>query len=409
MGPSLSLAAYRAFVRRGSSPDYIPDHARPQGELLWAHATSPTLLTALIELGERLAALRGDLQTLITYDLAMLPAAQIKRTKSICGTCRVQALPSDHPAAVDTFLNHWSPDICLWSGGYLQPNLILETATRNIPMLLVDATETGFDSRKERWFPEVSRRLLAGFSTYLARSAAARKKLIQLGVASEDIRVTPPLQPGGQMLPCDFAEFDKMSAHLAGRPVWLAADVLPEEVDQVLRAHRLAARKAHRLLLVLAPATGSPDLASRVGAQGFRVANWAQGILPDDLTQVLVADSPGELGLWYRIAPLAFVGNSLVTGCGGRDPFAAAALGAAILYGPNVGDHLDAYSRLASAGAARIVKDANSLGTAVLHLSAPDLAASMAHAGWEVVTQGAEVTDRIINLVQGALDMGEAA
>ncbi|MEP5087812.1 MAG: 3-deoxy-D-manno-octulosonic acid transferase, partial [Paracoccaceae bacterium] len=169
-------------------------------------------------------------------------------------------------------------------------------------------------------------------------------------------------------------------------------------------AHRQAARRAHRLLLIVVPADLNSQLPAQIAAQGFSVADWSLGKLPDDGTQVLVADSPDDLGLWYRLAPLAFIGSSLIPGYGGRDPFAAAALGSAILYGPNVGDHLEAYSRLAAAGAARIVKDADGLGTAVLRLIAPDLAASMAHSGWEVVSEGAALTDKVIDLVQTVLD-----
>ena len=111
----------------------------------------------------------------------------------------------------------------------------------------------------------------------------------------------------------------------------------------------------------------------------------------------------------YRLAPVTFLGGSLVSGVGGRDPFEAAALGSAILYGPNVGRYLAAYSRLASVGAARIVKDAETLAGAVQRLSAPDQAAAMAHAAWEVVTQGAEATDRLLDLLQDTLDLAEVA
>ena len=131
--------------------------------------------------------------------------------------------------------------------------------------------------------------------------------------------------------------------------------------------------------------------------------------MPDETTQMILTETPGELGLWYRLAPLVFLGGSLVPGHGGEDPLEAAVHGTALLYGPNVGRHLPAYSRLAEAGAARIVRDFDSLSAAVSQLIAPDRAAAMAHAGWDVVSQGAALTDELLTLAGDWLDTGEAA
>lgn len=126
--------------------------------------------------------------------------------------------------------------------------------------------------------------------------------------------------------------------------------------------------------------------------------------MPDENTQVLLVSDDSELGLWYRLSPLCFLGGSLAGKTGGQSPMMAAALGSAILYGPNVGRHLESYSRLVAAGAARIVKDMESLSAAVSHLIAPDRAAAMAHAGWNVVSAGAETADLMLSQVNEWLD-----
>jgi 3-deoxy-D-manno-octulosonic-acid transferase len=406
MGPSLSLAAYRAIMRRGPAPTYAPSVPRPDGEVIWVHATSPNRLTALVDLGARLSALRGQLHVLITYDPEKVTATVAKRARVDPKIITCEALPGDHPTLAVQFLEHWQPDACVWTGGFLRPILILDASSQNIPMFLIDAHEDGFDGRKDRWFPEVSRRVLSEFSAIFAQTPAACRKLEKIGVPQSDVVQTNPLLPSGHILPCNEDDLDDMSSHLSGRPVWLAAEVQPEEIAQVLNAHRQAARLAHRLLLTIVPARPDPTLQDWIIEQGFRVTGWKNGPLPDELTQVVVANGPQDLGLWYRLAPLAFIGSSLVPGHGGRDPFDAAAFGSAVLYGPNVGDFLDAYSRLSVAGAARIVKDADGLGTAVLRLNAPDVAATMAHAGWEVVSEGADLTNKVIDLVQDALDKG---
>ena len=265
---------------------------------------------------------------------------------------------------------------------------------------------SGFDGRRDLWLRELSRHLLRCFSTASTGTLASTERLIRLGMPEERITMQSPLQPTGHLLRCQSSDLDDLSSNLGGRPVWLAAQTRASEWATVLSAHRQALRSAHRLLLVIEPATpaDAAGLCDEIDRQALSRGVWGDGEWPDEVTQVLVADLPDELGLWYRIATLSFLGSSLDAGHGGTDPMPAAALGTAILYGPNIGRHLDSYSRLANAGAARIVKDAASLASAVAQLIAPDQAAGMAHAGWDVVSQGANALDEVIALIQDALD-----
>jgi 3-deoxy-D-manno-octulosonic-acid transferase len=144
-----------------------------------------------------------------------------------------------------------------------------------------------------------------------------------------------------------------------------------------------------------------------LGDAGLRVARRAEGEEPGEGTQVFLADGPGEMGLWLRLAPLAFLGGTLPGGCGGRNPFEAAALGAALIHGPNLAPHGEAWGRLGASGASRRVADGAELGRAVEALLAPDRAARMAHAGWDVATKGAEVANRVADLILAALARAE--
>jgi 3-deoxy-D-manno-octulosonic-acid transferase len=223
------------------------------------------------------------------------------------------------------------------------------------------------------------------------------------------LELSGPIMAGGQSLDYAQSDFDTLSTALGGRPVWLAASVQSNEIQTVLAAHRHALRLSHRLLLVLNPASEeqAAECQSRLSTEGLRSARWEDGEMPDDNCQVLLATAQNELGLWYRVAPLSFLGSSLSSGQHGLDPFQAAALGTAILYGPNVRSHMPSYTRLAAAGAARIVNDAGALGVAVARLISPDHAASMAMSGWDIVSQGAAITDHITELVINALDAAE--
>tara|TARA_R110002049_G_scaffold44333_5_gene130031 strand:+ start:82519 stop:83748 length:1230 start_codon:yes stop_codon:yes gene_type:complete len=408
MARSLGLAAYRALARRGevsATPD-LP--ARPKGELVWIHAADAGNMIAILDLASRLCATRHRLNLLIT-----LPEATEVADFPQCDSADLIAcpVPSEHPTSVAAFLDHWKPDLCIWTWGALRPNLILETAARKCPLMMIDADTGGFDGRRDRWMPDLTRRMLSLFEVALTRSDAALRRLIQLGLPPSKGQATSPLLAGGQALGCADSDLADMSRILVGRPAWFATQVLTEEIPVVLSAHRQAMRLSHRLLLILHiqdPKDATLAL-EKAQARDFNALHWGGAQYPDDTTQVLIADDAADRGLFFRIAPVSFLGSSLVAGHGGCDPFEAAALGSAVLYGPKVRHFLPSYSRLATAGAARIVNDAAALGTAVSRLIAPDQAATMAHAGWDVISQGAELADRVIDLVQDTLDVRAGA
>ncbi|MEM8690276.1 MAG: glycosyltransferase N-terminal domain-containing protein [Pseudomonadota bacterium] len=401
MRGSLGLAAYKALSLRGPTPQLDLPIPRPDGELIWLHAAEPGSGRAVGDLARSIITARPGLSILVTT-AEDVSADRVNPTDTLL----VTAAPPDHPTTVNRFLDHWRPNLLIWIWGGLRPNLILSTESRDIPMFLINAGEAGFDARRDRWLPEVSRQLLETFDAVLARSDDAQEKILRLGCRPEITSVTGPLQPTGQALPALDSDLTEMTDTLAGRPVWLAAGVTVHEWTTVLSAHRSAIRLSPRLLLIGVPLDpdDGPTFAQMCKKEGLRQASWADGAIPDDSHQVLVADTMGELGLWYRLAPVAFLGNSLLDNASGCDPYPAAAVGVAILYGPNVRGYLQSYSRLAAAGAARIINDADSLSTAVSHLIAPDQAAQMAMAGWDVVSRGADVSDRVLNLVHDALD-----
>ncbi len=399
MAPSLSLTTYLTFARREPlswSPSIAP---RMGSSLVWIHCADPERALILVQLGQRIAAQRSDAQILLSLFPGQAPPELPE------GVLFSEA-PSENPADVAKFLNHWDPDALLWMGPWLRPSLNHGSHERGVPMVLVDADELGLEQKNWRWLPDSLRTTLQMFSCIYARnSASAYRMRRSLGI-NGPIEDSGPLQEGSPALSCSETDLEDLGDALKGRPVWLAARVQVGELDSVLTAHRASMRLSPRMLLVVVPDdpkdAGAVLTACEEG--GWRVSLWDNGEMPDEKTQILLAEDAGELGLFYRIAPMSFLGSSLVSGQGGRNPYEPAALGSAILYGPGVRLHLDAYSRLAKAGAARIVKDGESLAAAVASLLAPDKLAKMVHAGWEIVSESALVTDRIVDRVNSALD-----
>ncbi len=408
MGSSLGLAAYRAYARRSAERGYDPASPRPEGTLLWIHAAEPANLLAAMDLARQVCAARFDLNVLVTLpDRASLATVSTDWQKH--DRIHLDALPSEHKDSIRAFWRHWEPDMAIWSYGNLKPNLLHHVHKKECPIALIDGDEAGFDGRHDRWLPDLSRQLLDPFCALMVRSSGALRRLEALGLNTGRVNITTPLQAGGEVLPCADADLTDLSQTLSGRPLWLATHVQSDEFAAVVGAHRQAIRLSHRLLLILNPAVESQQdsFLQLVAQEGLRASDWTAGEEPDESTQVLLISDARELGLFYRLAPVTFMGSTLVQGHNGRNPFEAATLGSAVLYGPNVRHYMPFYSRLAKAGAARIVKDGETLGSAVSQLIAPDQAAAMAVAGWDVVSQGADLNDRVIELVHATLD-GEA-
>jgi 3-deoxy-D-manno-octulosonic-acid transferase len=205
-----------------------------------------------------------------------------------------------------------------------------------------------------------------------------------------------------------YVESDRaaLARVLATRPIWLAADVAAEEEAVIIATHREVLRLAHRLLLILVPQESgrAGDLAARIEREeGWRVALRGADQEPDTETEVYIPDT-SEYGLWYRLAPITFLGGSLEgRGCA-RNPMEPAALGSAILYGPRSGAYGAAYGRLGAARAARMVGSGADLTLAVGDLLSPDRAARQAQAAWGIASEGAEVTEMVLNLIRNILD-----
>lgn len=406
MSRSLGFAAYRVLSRRQPNQTTNPFPPRPSGEVLWAHATTEQRYAALCDIGLRLRILRPELHLVITCDQAQLDDT----LPPMEGCDQIVLFESDHPEMAKQFLDHWHPDLCLWAGGHFMPNLITLASDTGIPMILLDLGEADLPPRRYNWLPDLTRPSLECFDMILVNNEATAQIIRRAGISNRNIRITARLSIGATPPLCSDEELDEMTRELAQRPVWLAAHLIDDEVDTVLEAHRLALKRLHRLLLVIVtdPAAETDGLKDKIGTMKLRSADWDTGDPIDDHVQVIFSRDTDNLGLWYRLAPLTFMANSLAPTSNGCSPLDAASLGSAILYGTNVKDHLETYSRLAAAGAARSVYDSDTLGSAVVQLAAPDQAAEMALAGWNVVTEGARMTDDLIDIIVDRLDNPEA-
>jgi 3-deoxy-D-manno-octulosonic-acid transferase len=338
---------------------------RPDGRLVWLHAASVGEAVSTLPLVERLRRERPGTSVLVTTGTvtsARLLASRLPRD----GRTLHQFVPVDRPAYVRRFLDHWRPDLAIWIESELWPTLLTETQRRGVPMLLLNARMSARSFERWRRFPAFARTVLGGFALCLAQDERQAERLRALGVP--EAASVGDLKAAAPPLPADEAELDRLARAVAGRPLWLAASTHPGEEEAAAAAHRaLAAAAAHPgLLTIVAPRHPSRGdaIAAMLRESGLRVARRSRGeeIAPD--TDVYLADTMGEMGLFYRLAGIVFVGASL-TPKGGHNPLEPAQLDCAILHGPDMSNCAAVARALDEAGAAVAVADANALAAEI--------------------------------------------
>lgn len=294
--------------------------------------------------------------------------------------------------------------VLIWVGAARFDGLATLKPTEYTRLVICNLSETDVPQKRLRWFATRQQAVLTQADHFFALDQITAEKLTRLNIASNQISAFGPLQKGG-VVPEILGDLDEFQ-HLKGRPQWSAVFVDRAELGSVLSAHKAILRENHRMLLLLAPADPKDEEAFKntIDDMGMRVARRLNDDMPDNNTAVLLADGPDEFARWLSMAPVTFLGQSLAHDMRGNDPMVAASFGVAVLYGPHIADYLDAYSQLATAGAARIVRDADSLATAVLQVSNPQLAAQMGFAAWDYLSAGAEATDAVVAYVQNQLD-----
>ncbi len=223
--------------------------------------------------------------------------------------------------------------------------------------------------------------------------------LNRAGVSTNSIYSTAPLVADVEVLPHNEEERHRIATRMQSRPAWCAAGVIPSEIPHLVQAYRQAARAAHRLLLIVAPSVAADETVQALRDEGLIVTDQALGDDPEEVAQAYVTDGLDELGLFYRLASITFMGGSFTEGAR-LDPYHPAALGSAVIAGPSVRAHAKKFERLKAEGAMLPLKDPAQLGTGVSQLLSVDRTAKMAIAGWRVTTEGGESLTLIQDLTR---------
>lgn len=397
-GLTLDLLVRLTAGGRRRSPEALPP-PRLRADI-WIVVAPPAEPGALGDAIARLLAARPELTVAITAAPGLAMPADAR-----AAPCRY-----DTVAEAEAALDALAPRLVVSVGPELPPALVRGAARRGLPVCLVDAALPVQGWRD--WVPGLTRQLLRHCARILARDEASARALRRAGAPAERLTVAGPLEPPPPLPPCNEAERSALAWTVRARPVWLAGMLPVGEETAVIAAHRAALQLSHRLLLIVVPeeAARGPELARRLGEdEGFEVALRSREDEIEADTQVYVADTEGEIGLWFRLAPITFLGGSLSNAGANCSPLLPAAFGSAIIHGPRGGRHATAFARLVAARATRELRSASELAEAVSDFLAPDRAALAAHNAWQVCSAGAEVAGHIADALLGLLAARDAA
>lgn len=283
----------------------------------------------------------------------------------------------------------------------MPPRALAElAAARGLPLALADADIAGWPPLPF-WQRVTGGRALARLARVMVPDPASRAAALRRGALAGRVTVTGALTETRPPLRVSESELSIQAEAMGGRQRWYAVAVPEAEERAVLDAHHAALGLSHRALLLFQPAlpARAPALMQRFEAGGLHAALRSEmdELLPDH--QALILDDPNELGLWYRLAPVCFMGGTLSgDDAVARHPFEAAGLGSAILHGPVLTRHAEAWRQLERAGATRLVPRASALADQLAVVMEPERAADLASRAWNVSTGGAAVAHQIARM-----------
>ncbi len=343
----------------------IIDKPRPDGDLIWIHAASIGEAQSTLVIIDNLLASNKNLNIIVTT--GTLTSAQIMEEKLPKPQAFHQFYPLDHPKWVARFANHWNPDCVIWMESELWPNMLHEIKRRKIPAFLINAHMSEKSFRSWKLLKSLTKSMLSAFNKVLCQTDIDKKRFSALGASN--IVVTDNLKYSSPALTYDKVNLDKLRDITLGRVIWLYASTHAGEEEIACRSHIELKKQFPNLLTVIVPRHPDrrDDIKNKCSEFGLNIKfRGFEKSLPNVHDDIYIADTLGELGLFYRLAPLACIGRSFSDdGGGGHNPIEAAQLGCAVIHGNNVQNLQDIFEEMNKAKAAICIEKPENLSLVI--------------------------------------------
>lgn len=375
--------------------------ARPGGNLLWVHSASVGESLSALPLVIHLLEKNPKLHVLITT--GTVTSARLLETR-LPARAFHQFIPLDHPTYAKRFLDHWRPDAVFWMESEFWPNLLSGVATRKIPAALLNARLSDRSFARWKKWPGFIRPVLETFNLCLAQDESVAVKLVALG--ARHVSAPGNLKFAAPALPDVQAEREALDVMIGQRPLVLAAQTADDEEARLGEIYRHLKHEFESLLFIVVPRhpERGPAIRKSLVAQGLNVAVRSNGDVIADDTDIYLADTMGELGVFFRLDAPVFLGRSLVPGHGGSNPLEPARFGRCIIQGPWTDNFVALNDMFRAASASLIAADENELKDLLRDLlKDPERAYQVGAAGEDVFRSAQGVLDRVTDAVSPLL------
>ena len=330
---------------------------RPKGTLVWLHAASVGESNSVLVLIQKIRDKYPDLHLLLTTGTVTSANLMQKRLPK---TVIHQYVPIDTPAATRRFIRHWHPDIAFWVESEFWPNLVMETNEAEAFMGIINGrmSERSFAGWQKR--PNIIKPMLSAFNIVFTQTQADGERLKLIG--AKDVQCLGNLKYDAAFLPCNEEELIELQSDTADRAVWLAASTHPGEEVLIAKTHALLSVNHPNLLTIIVPRHPGRGVEIAASLPKAVLRSQSKTITAD--TKFYIADTLGELGLFYRLSEIVFMGGSLVKH-GGQNPLEPGRLSCAILTGPHTDNFADIYREMEQAGCVFRIDSAETLATQI--------------------------------------------
>ena len=375
---------------------------RGTGPLIWFHAASVGESLSVLSLITRMGVALPKAQFLITSGTATSAALVENRLPP---RTLHQFAPLDAPGPLKRFLRHWRPEAAIFVESELWPQMLRRAHASGARMALVNARLSERSQARWRKRPAFAAYILEVFDLILSQNDAMAQAMVAMHAPPPRVARGVNLKSMSDPLPVDVPDLALAKDALGDRPVWVASSTHPGEEESVLAAHKTLLQRWPDLCLILAPRhpERGQDVMNLIAGAGLSLTRRTRGDQPGG--QVYLADTLGELGLWYGLSDIVFLGGSLRP-IGGHNPFEVAQAGAATLSGNHVTNFAETYAEMETLGAARLVADADDLAQRVANLLEDPVAlAKVIAAAAEFTDQQADKLDSIAARLIAALDL----
>lgn len=379
-----------------------PTKPRPAGRLIWLHGASVGESISMLPLINRLLEIYPDAHVMVTTGTTTSAEVMAKRLPE---RAFHQYLPIDNPVFAARFIRHWQPTIALWFESEFWPGMLSTIKRRNIPLILINGRISNKSFKRWQQFDFVIKEILDCFTACLGQSEEDAYRLRALG--AKDAMCLGNLKYAGLPIPVDEEKKKEIQDEIGERPVWLVSSTHSDEEAKIGRYLKELSAKHEGLLTIIAPRHPTRGVEIRDILQdkyhlktALRSAN--EKIQPE--TEVYIADTIGEMGIWYELCPIVFIGGSLIPH-GGQNFMEPSRCRDAVIVGPHMHNFTDAMNRAKRAdGIIQVDETVDLIDMVDQLLSNKELLEAKRSLAYNWATSEAKVLDGIAEKIQGYME-----